>query len=950
MNSENNNNQQQQTTPYDTGTNEREAQTSYTTDYEKDTASDRHSGEKPSSRRSASKGSSNMKGRRASNEPKTDAGTFEPTTESRDNASLDAYYEKRRNDITPNYLASVSSYKQKILVVEDEKFQELVAITRSTQPAKERIAAIRKLADYGQFITPNVLMLCMIDRDKYVRAAVLETCADLARYIPVKIVVAALADSSSLVRETALQALSQFGPQAPLQRIAAIADDEKESVQVRFWALYALGKLHDLKSTDRFLTILNNNATDEHLREAAAIALGLLGRTKSPLTLQLLRHTLTNEKENALVRIAAAHSLAQLSNPPEKETLHALTQVLKHKDEDIREAADHALDVIAEQVLSSIGKQSTPQSNTLLIEALLLLRDHISEGVLVGLLSHSDRAISQAALDMLVEDDETLPASHQAMVKYIYNGSTLSIQNKRENMRGLHHMTEGSFIPLAPGDLESAGIAQALDGRWIPRTLLSLMKERRLSAFDIRAYLDKQVRTEYIRSLLHNRSVTIALSLFYTNPIIFQDFLEGSSQREAFQWLLNTGVIVPILFEESTPDAPSRVVRSVVGLEAWQRICKEVRMACISLSKTKNKVFKRLLGDHMAQNAHLIAAQVQGQQNAHLIAAQVQGQQNATADTLEVNLRKLAAFVNSPEHNNLSLERLYETLYKRFVLVEDSSSRERIYDSNKDASYEIKQVIDLAYNASIADALQCHLLTPGDTLPRTTLQEWRTPPPALTIRYTLTALMNAIDSCQFDVVRSDWYLKSLRFLSLQDVIEIRASKKWETYMKSVESLMDNTSFVRNGLDTLASSLEFTYHSYQRLLDEINNMLEHQRTASTQHTFWTKWTPTPELQITVAGAILLIRWTQDGRLYSFTGRPTPGNEQQPAISITFSIGEHHNTLASTDLSMSFDLFHGRLDTSKEHASLQWSNLKNYFRAQPPSQLWQDGYMKTEPTLS
>ncbi len=944
MNHENNNSNPQQPTPYQPTINEGKTDASYTTDNERETSSDMQTGGQKPSQHSAAK-EHNTEEYSYYEGPKTGADNMAPDTE--DNAYANANTQERRGDLTPNLLASVAYAPPESKSSLKKRYQALVAITHSSKPAQERIAAIRELANYGQFITPNVLMLAMIDQDKFVRIAVLETCADLALHIPVKLVESALADSAWIVRATAVWALSHFGNQAPLQHIATIADDTNESILVRFWALYALGKIHDVKSTNRFLAILNNSKTDEHLREASATALGLLGSVESPLTLQLLRHALANEEENALVRIAAAHSLAQLSNPPEEETLQALTKALRNKDEDIREAADHALNIIAEQVGKSIDKQSKPQSNRPLITALLLLHDRISEDVLIKLLSHTDRAISKAAFDMLTAPDDPLPAPDHT-VAYLYNRSTLSIQDEREKACGLQHMAEGTFIPLTPGKLKSASISQALDDGWIPRSLLTLiMVERSLTADDISAYLAKQLRTEYIRSLLHNRSVAITLTLLYSSPVIYQDFLEGSSQREAFQWLLKTGVIVPVLIDETAPDAPSQVVRSVVGLSAWERICREGRMACISLPKTNTKplqTFKQLIGNNMLQNTHLIAEQIQTAQKT---------QESTSSTNLELSLRKLANFVMAAEQDTLTLEELYETLYKHFILVEDSNSRERIYDGKKEAAHEIKQVIDLAYHASIADALQSHLLTPGDTLPRTVLQEWRTPPPATSTHFSLEALITTIESCHFDTIRSDWYLKSLRFLSLQDVVEIRASREWDIYIQSVEALMKNKSFAQRGLDALAPSLEHTYNSYQHLLDEINSMLEHRRTASnpsSQHTFWTKWTPTPELQINVGGAILLIRWTQDGMLYSFAGNSSPDKDHYPALTISFSIGEHRHTTASTDLSINFDLCHGRLDTKTSDAYQQWEKLKMKFHTQPPSQLRQQGFVKTGPTLS
>jgi hypothetical protein len=171
----------------------------------------------------------------------------------------------------------------------------------------------------------------------------------------------------------------------------------------------------------------------------------------------------------------------------------------------------------------------------------------------------------------------------------------------------------------------------------------------------------------------------------------------------------------------------------------------------------------------------------------------------------------------------------------------------------------------------------------------------------------------------FEHLQAGFYLKSLRMLHLQDIIEIREMDEWEAYMQSLDTL-----FLGNSA-TLTEHLVGLHKAYTALIMHITNRQEERihKTGQLQE-FRAHWLPIPELLLNVAGALLTITWTREGPFYYFSGLDVPdtaSNENAP-YTARFSIGTWQNSQPSTDLSISFDFMHGWIDA----AQTQWNDLK------------------------
>jgi len=142
----------------------------------------------------------------------------------------------------------------------------------------------------------------------------------------------------------------------------------------------------------------------------------------------------------------------------------------------------------------------------------------------------------------------------------------------------------------------------------------------------------------------------------------------------------------------------------------------------------------------------------------------------STENALRLRLRDLTdQCIRTAREQNRPVTR--EDLYKAFVIADDTTSPQRLYDGSKPFAAEIKQYLDLAYNANLSDALNGYLLTPNDTLPRVALQEWeRAAKQTGMSGFTTSDIIRLARTQLFSHVQAGLYLKSMRLLSLQDVL------------------------------------------------------------------------------------------------------------------------------------------------------------------------------------
>ena len=412
------------------------------------------------------------------------------------------------------------------------------------------------------------------------------------------------------------------------------------------------------------------------------------------------------------------------------------------------------------------------------------------------------------------------------------------------------------FECLEPSDLGSVPVAiQALDNQWMPRKLLRKIKKKGRLTTSIEKERESYVRAEYMRALVNGRQAVINRAYIYNNQAVFQDYLQEGESREAFKALLQEGVIVPYLYTEQSPFEPAAYENAPRGFETWQKLSREeVSMQCVRLS-WDDELNSQLTRDQLARRFHNFAQlAAAGDFDAYL---QDLGLDLSAKSGLRRRLIEIAQLCLDFVDQEKLMTR--NVLYKAFVTAGDNP-QERMYDVTKSFALEIKPLIDLAYNSYLPDALGGYLLTPVDSLPRTALQEWQQA--ARQSEITGEDLVKLVRRSRFDLAMRELSLKSMGLLSLQDVREVRKTDEWRMYIGSLEDLLQNPFEFADG------GIAKVYESYAKLARQMTHLVEQQDGTGK---LLASWAPIIELVINIAGAVLSILWTREGKVYQFSGQ-------------------------------------------------------------------------------
>ena len=498
-----------------------------------------------------------------------------------------------------------------------------------------------------------------------------------------------------------------------------------------------------------------------------------------------------------------------------------------------------------------------------------------------------------------------------------------SESTKKRRRQKVGQIGDIEFERIEPSDLGTVPVlVQALDNQWISRSLLqSVMKKGQLTD-SIEKKRKKQARAEYIRALINGQQAILNRAYLYNNSVISQDYSQKKGpKREALKALLDEGVIVPYLLAERTPiDPPASGAGTVLGygvdenFSRWQELCQEVRIRCVRLSwddKENWQAARRNLSERF--NAFATSAAI------HDIDTYIQDLRLDTSARSGFRKRLVEMGQLCLDFRNQDKLVTRNDLYKAFVTAGDNPA-ERMYDNTKPFAGEIKQLIDLAYNSNLPDALSGYLMTPVDSLPRTALQEWQQ---AIKRPEQLTGeeFVKLLQRITFALVQEGLYVKSLDMLSLQDVREIRRTEEWVAYMQSLEALLNNPLQFADG------GIESVYKSYTKLAQQMTRLISGQDRAEK---LLDKWTPAIELVVNIAGAVLLFMWTADGATYQLTGQvSTLVTAAAVPVVVQLIIRDITGRRAQEDLTTSIDFMKFRMVDAKK----QWAEIQRQVRKLP-----------------
>lgn len=676
---------------------------------------------------------------------------------------------------------------------------------------------------------------------------------------------------------------------------------EQDSVAaVRAAAAEALSKLHTLASQESLVRVLNEDEDDD-VRTTAVQALQAWGPHLSQQTVDELTIAYFAE-ESEYTRAALITTLGETGPLVPFDVLEAAL----HDDSWL----------VRESAALTMGKQGL-RANTETLEALL---DDAAEPVCKAAIY---------ALTKIYEEQPHDLSTHQTLVT-VAPSTRLShpdtqvpdASDDRPTRRFSHGAIE--FYAYEPDELEGTKVvAQAIDNQWVPRSLLHAMLKGKITIKDAERYLEGLVRTEYIRSLINGERVIINRAYLYNSAPLVRDYIHDGASREAFKKLLDQKVIVPWLLYELSPDQKPDYGVLPQNFSSWQQICKEVAMHCVRFSWDKDTNDSRQLEfardfQEFVQNLWV--------KDLQKMAIDL-GLDLSSKKELFQRLKKMREMSSDYYEQHWEEERPYITrnvLYQQLISANENPA-ERVYDGTKPFSGEIKQLVDLFYNAHQADVFQGYILTPLDSPTRQILQEWD-PKKFLDTREVGSAsLFEMLRGSAFSLVQEGLYLRSMGQLTLQDVLAIRDTEIWQKYIRSLKALLEHPI----GFSTLAQNV---YYNYVELAKEMTHLIE-LRQRRQGGVLMAAWEPSTKIQIEVGAASLEIIWNQDGAFF----QKSENAEQllkssNPSgitpVTVRWTIGDSGtgNTSTQAKLYSSFDIMRGKMYKAQK----DWDDLIKQLR--------------------
>lgn len=336
-----------------------------------------------------------------------------------------------------------------------------------------------------------------------------------------------------------------------------------------------------------------------------------------------------------------------------------------------------------------------------------------------------------------------------------------------------------AYTELEPHQLHRrAVVAQCLDNHWVPRPLLAAMLRDRTSLAQVRDGLRVEARRELLRALLCTEQVVVNRAFLLNNPVLYSEYQHAGASQDAFRALLENQAIVPFLLDGRTVDAPAAYDVVHDGLDAWSAMSAGTTYSCVRLSWHENDnaaAAERRLHAPFRDWVAVLGAVPDTTLQRDFPAL---GQQ-ARGELLE-RLADVAAWaaVNPATRN---------ALYERFVTR--TAPVEGAYDQDKPFAGEVKQLIDLMYNANLADALGCRLLSPARSLDRLGAPELRARPGHAVVSVPLDDFIDLLRRFAFEQALQPLDI-TFGSLELEHVIQVRATSQWRAYQAALAQLVD----------------------------------------------------------------------------------------------------------------------------------------------------------------
>ncbi len=792
-----------------------------------------------------------------------------------------------------------------------------------------RAAALRALPRFGYQVPKQALLKGLYDSEARVRIAALEAIAVLAyrKPVPTSIIAASLYDDEPSIQAMAIWTLSHFPGSLSVPALITLASTQDVAMEVRIAALSALHKTQMPEA----ITYLHNALRETQEQEDWPIRetlIQLLASDTEQLPTTML-FTITQEQtQHEMVRIAAIEALRTRTSEYHTllYTLQRISATAVNSDDAVATAARNALESILDYYVQVVAEPAaSPAERKQAVIALDNFKrlPSLPEQLLLNLLTNNDEEISRVAAYALNTKALVVLKRHPAATTNIPHIRQVFLGNRTKNTGDV------TFLPVEPTQLSNRVflLAQVLDFYYTATQILATLLRKKVGYKDLNHYIENMIRAEYIRSLISTRITVIPAESLYNIPALARDFLQEGTARDAFKELLNGRALIVYLHSQQVPHVPPldqgwQQQGTLAAFQAWQLVCKEVTIACLRFSwRDDNDQQQKMQRFHSYLYRLLESARVTQFAEYVTSLASPEVAQSASPGSGENPLRALIQFIQEAQHGTHLRWPTRERLYQQAVLANRRTTPEKAQLIQENITLQpdglaMKTLIDLAYHLSLADMLQGNLCTPAALPTRALMAD-----PLAGQEESYAKIFIALQSLAnrqefFKAFPAGLYIRSLGHLSLSDVLVIRASEQWQTYAKTLDTLLNQpfTIFLQH--------VRSLYEQYVALMQYVTNYLEGQLDTHAKNEAKAYWNPLPAFEIEFGGARASIYWGETGPTCVTSGNSQPSIDAtsgKASYSVRFHIGKRTEaTVEGADIALSIEVEHGW----QSHPVTQW----------------------------
>lgn len=382
-----------------------------------------------------------------------------------------------------------------------------------------------------------------------------------------------------------------------------------------------------------------------------------------------------------------------------------------------------------------------------------------------------------------------------------------------------------STILITPDQLEAgATIPQALDNQYLSDELYLEIVERKKSLLDplVNQKRNKEAHNEFIRSLIYSSQVVVNRAFLKTSEILYSNYLPNHQDKAlSFATLLNDGVIVPYLYQESNffdkqkYDITDEGAIANEYLVQFLRDVKSVKLSKddgLNAQKTSKLSFNfrnYFMGRHTLDERQQIEMMTELMGGKKRVDKEMQKE-------FKKHLKILSRFSEDfyEEHDFLNRN----DLYKEFIVSQNRGTADGVYlpsDSKNPFRHEMKKLIDLKYNTNLPDALGRYSFTPNGLPTRSALQDdfqiadIDSEKVKRFIDHDLEKLTK--DKRKFmQKSQKTMYLPLLSELSIADVLEVRKLESWGAFIDKQSQLLSDPMSIGDNYEIF----QFLFEKFQ----------------------------------------------------------------------------------------------------------------------------------------